>query len=344
MGFGRRHPRLGAWLAGLAAAGLLCRIALVAAGGFPEERHALLVGVLGGALLVAAGAAWLLTRPGARGQAPDLDLLLDRGAFLLRRIQAAFCRHPGEAWYRWALQASSRERAVAWLEMAAGRDHPEAHFELGLYYEESGQGPGGRGQAARHYRSAAEQGHAEASFRLAELMRWGIGPDRDPGAAHRWYLRSAHAGFRPAMDWLVRAYEFGEGLPEDLELAVFWTLQARAAEPAGLRVSHFARSRPAGSGGERTAAAVEPRAGETFFRLGMSFQGSAEQPRDPAAARLWLRRAAEAGHLEAMVELGALLATEEGGLAHSQEAHRWLQQAGQAGHRSAQIKLGRLER
>ena len=57
-----------------------------------------------------------------------------------------------------------------------------------------------------------------------------------------------------------------------------------------------------------------------------------------------MRRAAEAGHLEAMVELGALLATEEGGLAHSQEAHRLLQQAGQAGHRSAQIKLGRLER
>jgi TPR repeat protein len=237
---------------------------------------------------------------------------------------------------------------VAWLEEAARRDHVEAHFELGLFYEEGGQGPGGRDRAARHYRAAADQGHLEAGYRLAELLRWGIGPARDPGAAHRWYLRSANGGFRPAMEWLVRAFEFGEGVPEDLEKAVYWTVKAQALPPARLRLSHFAKAVPSAVGPRAKPPAADPPEaapdpGEASFRQGMSYLGGAQgRTPDPIAAGIWLQRAAEAGHVEAMAELAELLAWGVGGLAHSAEANVWFQRAGRAGHQGAQIRLGRL--
>jgi len=308
--------------------------------------------LLGLGVAVALGAAVVLTRQGARTSGPDWNELTDRWALAFRKFMAMFHFRKGEAWYAWGLGTGSQARAVAYLEEAARRNHPEAHFELGLFYEEGGQGPGGRDRATRHYRAAAELGHLEATYRLAELVRWGIGPARDPGAAHRWYLRGALGGFRPAMDWLVRAYEFGEGVEEDLEKAVYWTVKAQALPPGRLRVSHFAKTRaeaprpaaPETAGEARPAPAGAVLEGEASFRLGMGFLGGArEHPRDPIAARIWLLRAAEAGHVEAMAELGDLLAQGVGGVAHPLEARFWFQRAGQAGHQGAQIRLGQLE-
>lgn len=285
---------------------------------------------LGAAAILAA--ALLLSRPSG-----SPERFLARAAFVLRQCLARLLRNPPEAWYRWGLQAADPDLAVAFLEEAARLGHQEAHFELGLFYEEGGQGPGGRDRAARHYQAAADQGHPEAAFRLAELLRWGIGPARDPGAALRWYERSALGGFRPAADWLVRAFEFGEGAEEDLEKAVAWTLKARALAPGGIRISHFARKRPwsPDPGGAPPAPGGPGPEAETFFRLGMAFLGGTRAG-DPLAARLWLERAAQAGHVEAMAQLGALLA---GG-----EAHPWLERAEAAGHLGAQVRLGRLPR
>ncbi|WP_306601571.1 tetratricopeptide repeat protein [Geothrix sp. 21YS21S-2] len=332
---------LGRWLIGLAMAAV-CVPALLALAGRGPGPQAVLV-LLGLALASAGAGAVLWNRPGAAEEDPANRLEL-----AIRRVLARFRGSRDEVWYRWGLAASHRGTAVAFLEEAARLGHPEAHFELGLFYEEGGMGQAGREVAARHYRSAAEAGHAEASFRLAELLRWGIGPSRDPGAAQRWYLRSANDGFRPAMDWLSRAYEFGEDLPEDLEMAVYWTMKARAAEPVGLRISHFARTRRFGprASGEITRgwdatieaiATADPDRGQACFRMGMSFLGgTGGKPRDPEAAKRWLQRAAEAGHVEAMAELGELLAP-------SGDARAWFQRAGAAGHQGAQIRLGQLE-
>jgi len=294
-------------------------------------------------IVAAGGVALYLTRPGRRtSDHRDLGARMD---LALRRILASFRPQPGELFYRWGLKAANPDRAVAYLEEAARLDHPEAHFELGLFYEEGGQGPGGRDLATRHYRAAADLGHLEATYRLAELLRWGIGPARDPGAAHRWYLRSAHGGFRPAMEWLVRAYEFGEGVEEDLEKAVFWTVKVQELKPVGLRISHFAPAQAPREGlHERYEPQGPAQGAEALFRQGMSFLGEdGEHRRDPIAARIWLLRAAEAGHVEAMAELANLLASGVGGIAHTAEARDWFVRAGKAGHRGAQIRLGILE-
>jgi len=259
----------------------------------------------------------------------------------LWRLGSRLDRRAAERWHDRGLAQADPARGAACLEEAARLGHGEAHFELGLWYEAGGQGPGARDRAVRHYRAAAEMGHLEAGFRLGELLRWGIGPDRDPGAGLRWLQRSAHGGFRPAMEALARAFETGDGVGEDLEASVTWTLKAREAEPRNLRGSRLARRGPTRPGQGGPVPPPRPEApgpgpeAEAHFRMGM---GLLEGARDPAAARAWLRRAAEAGHLEAMAELGGLLARE-----NDPEAAPWLRRAGALGHRGAQVRLGALE-
>ncbi len=287
------------------------------------------------ALVLLAGAALAAGAVLGTRHAPGPDDPVWRLRWGAWRVLARLGRNPGATWHRRGLAQGDPERGVPCLEEAARYDHPEAHFELGLWYEEGGHGPGSRDRAARHYRAAAEAGHAEACFRLAELLGWGIGPARDPGVALRWYQRSAQGGFRPAMEALARIYETAEGVPEDLEKSVAWTLQAREAEPAPLRCSRFARPSPARAPAPEPGPEAGPNAeADARFRLGM---GLLSEGRDPAAALGWLRRAAEGGHLEAMGELGRLLA-ETG----DPEGEVWLRRAAALGHPGAQVRLGHL--
>ena len=55
-------------------------------------------------------------------------------------------------------KAADPDKAVACLEEAARRGHPEAEFELGLFCEEAGLGPGGRDQDEALAAWADEQG------------------------------------------------------------------------------------------------------------------------------------------------------------------------------------------
>lgn len=290
-----------------------------------------------------AVAAFFVLVAGTRRKAPDLEHLAGRAEFALRRVAAALRRGRGDLWRRWALEARRQDLAVAFLEEGARLGDREAQFELGLFHEQGGRSSGGRDKAARQYRAAADQGHPEAAFRLAELVRWGVGPARDREAAMRWYVRSAHAGFRPAMDWLVKAFEGGEGYPEDLEQAVYWMVKARAAAPVRLRFSRIASREARFSWTEEPPEATPgeappAQAGEACFRLGMGLLGGP----DPALARVWLQRAAEAGHLEAMAQLAALLESGRCGPEQAEDAKAWFRRAGALGHPGAQIRLGTL--
>jgi hypothetical protein len=114
---------------------------------------------------------------------------------------------------------------------------------------------------------------------------------------------------------------------------------------AGLALLHLQLRREsgysrAGARLERRAANAEP---EACFQMGMAYQrGTRDYPRDHAMAKEWLQRAAEAGHIQAMTELGDLLAWDVAGRRDPEAARRWLQKAAQLGDVPAQVKLGRL--
>jgi TPR repeat protein len=91
------------------------------------------------------------------------------------------------------------EAAAPWFEKAAAAGHPEALRMLGYLFD-SGKGmPKDDGQAAEHYRRAAELGDAFAQLNLATMIdhaRGGL--TRDLDLAIDWLRRAADQGLHQA--------------------------------------------------------------------------------------------------------------------------------------------------
>lgn len=48
-----------------------------------------------------------------------------------------------------------------------------------------------KGKAAEWYRKAADQGHAEAQFKLGKMYATGNGVEKDEGKAAEWHRKAA---------------------------------------------------------------------------------------------------------------------------------------------------------
>ncbi len=95
--------------------------------------------------------------------------------------------------------------------------------------------------------------------------------------------------------------------------------------------------------GRRHQAKAERGDPRACYERGMAFlKGGHETPRDAAEARSWLRKAADGGHVKAMVELADLLRFGHGGLRDATQAKTWLQHAADGGHEGAKKALEEL--
>ena len=98
----------------------------------------------------------------------------------------------------------------------------EAEYQAGLA---SDLGRGVRqdyAEAVRHYRRAAELGHAGAQFALAEMYKNGDGIAKDIDQALHWYRAAAAQGEAGAELMLGVLYESGVGVTVDLAEAARW--------------------------------------------------------------------------------------------------------------------------
>ena len=74
-----------------------------------------------------------------------------------------------------------------------------AQSNLGVMYA-NGQGVGqSDATAAKWYRKAAEQGHAQAQFNLGVMYHRGKGVDQSHATAVKWYRKAADQGLQVAM-------------------------------------------------------------------------------------------------------------------------------------------------
>lgn len=85
-------------------------------------------------------------------------------------------------------------------------------------YEHSGN----MTEAVNLYRKAAENGHSEAQFLLAERYRMGLGMERDFAKAAKWYQKAAEQGNVAACIALGTCYFKGEGVNQDYEKALYF--------------------------------------------------------------------------------------------------------------------------
>ena len=72
----------------------------------------------------------------------------------------------------------------------------------------------------------AEQGDAEAQFKLGSIYSKGKGVPKDFVEAVRWYRKAADQGFAPAQDNLGTMYADGRGVAQDYVEAARWYRKA----------------------------------------------------------------------------------------------------------------------
>ena len=123
----------------------------------------------------------------------------------------------------------SAETDLKWLQRLAEEGDAEAWYRIGVIKE---QGIGMQADplgAVKAFTKAAELGHAKAQFRLAQLLAAGIGGVLDLGGARHWYGEAAKQGIAEAAYNAGLFAETGVGGPEDLPAAEALYRQAAAA-------------------------------------------------------------------------------------------------------------------
>ena len=110
-----------------------------------------------------------------------------------------------------------RKNALRWFRQAARQGNARAQESLRAM-EDSAAG----GEDPEKLQIAAEQGSAQAQYRLGCRYWNGDGVERDERQAADWFDRAARQGLAPAQRMLGRCYEQGRGVERDARQAAAW--------------------------------------------------------------------------------------------------------------------------
>lgn len=206
--------------------------------------------------------------------------------------------------------------------------------------------------AVRLLRPEAEKGNAEAANALGEMTAAGRGTKAVPAEAAKWFQKAADAGNAPAQNNLARLLFLGaEGVPKDEEKARFLLrtsaeagyapAQAQlgtAVESEGVQTENKAQIAEARDWYEKAAAQNQPDALlalARFYDAGVGgVEGGAQKAFD------FCFRAAKAGSVVAMNEMGVRYQKGAGVGADNVAAVGWFTLAAQHGLPAALVNLG----
>jgi TPR repeat protein len=111
--------------------------------------------------------------------------------------------------------ASEEVKAFEAFKAKAEQGQAEAQYRLGFVYERGHGVPVDYVERARWWRAAADQGHAGAQFSIGYCYGRGEGVPRDLSEAAKWFRKSADQGNASACRFLGIAYDRGEGVGVD---------------------------------------------------------------------------------------------------------------------------------
>ena len=189
---------------------------------------------------------------------------------------------------------------------------------------------------------AAEQGDADAQFRLGEMYKYGRGIRQDGAEAVKWYRQAAEQGHAAAQKKLGWMYANGRGVRQDDEEAVKWyrlvAEQGHAAAQNKLGWM-YANGRGVRQDDEEAVkwyrlAAEQGHAAARYNLGGMYYNGCGVQKNYEKAVK-WYRRAAEQGHADAQTNLGWMYENGRGVRQDDEMAVKWYRLAAEQGHAAA---------
>jgi len=196
-------------------------------------------------------------------------------------------------------------------------------------------------------RVAANPGDAPAMTLLGELYRDGLAVRRDPAEAAKWYRLAAARGDRQAQFALAIAHLGGAGVDKSPALARQWFEKAAAQDHAGALYnlgvmeleSEVQDARKAAAFFEKAADRGDP---DAAYGLAILLREGTGVDKNRARSLIYLRTAAEARHVAAMVEYGIALFNGEGGSKDEAGAARLFAKAAAQHSAVGQNRLARL--
>jgi TPR repeat protein len=217
-----------------------------------------------------------------------------------------------------ATNQTEKDAALKWLQAASDSGLACAQVELGYQHARGRIVKQDYAAAEKLYRLAAAQGHGMAMNNLGNLYLEGLSVPKNPTEAVKWFRKSAEQGERLGQANLGWAYENGVGVERNRAEAELWMRKAAEQE---LPFAQFTLGRMA----ER-----QPKTGGSQTVAG-NYQVAAE----------WYQKAAEQGHVQAMIALADLYYY--GHLERNYpEAVKWYKKAAESGAHAAVIRLAEL--
>ncbi len=199
--------------------------------------------------------------------------------------------------------------AAKWYKKAADIGNADGYAAIADHYGNSS--PPNYAEAANWSQKAAQGGSAWGSLQLGWHYLNGLGINKDPVAAKRYYDEAAKHGLPNAMYRLGLMYRTGEGVAPDLETAAQWLYQAAK------QGHHLAQA-----------------------ELGNMFYNGQGTKKDDQAAFGWYLQAAQAGIVSAQNSVAALYELGQGVNKNDIEAVAWLRKAAGQGDAYAMYQLG----
>lgn len=194
-------------------------------------------------------------------------------------------------------------KAEIWLKKAAKEDPEYADYYIG-FIDFLGQSTK---QAYKWYKRFAEQGHADAQYRLAMMYDTGKGIYRSSSKAYEWYLKAAEQDDVKAQLNIGGMYASGNGRPQDYEKAYEWFMKSAN--------NGYASSQ---------------------YNIGTLYYEGKGVSVDRHKARKWYVKAAEQGHVDARHNLSVLSSENN----NPEEAFSWVLKNAEQGDAYAQYQIG----
>ena len=212
------------------------------------------------------------------------------------------------------------------LEKRAENGDPQAQYELAMYYIDSlprnTMDVSRQAEGVHLLRLASNQNHSAAQFEFARCYMSGLIVDRDTDEAIKWFVKSAQSGYVDAQLILGRVYSSGEDVEQDYEQSFYWYDMARkAGDVRGAVFVSLAYINAMGVKQDYKSAfdALYPFAlrgdPDALFYIGYYYAKGIGVEQDYEQREKLYIKAAEAGHIAAMSELGSIYYYgEEGGV------------------------------
>lgn len=153
-------------------------------------------------------------------------------------------RSDSDAHWEWRDGMWPNAEQAGMIRKSAENGDAEAQFKLALMYEAGRATRQDSVEAAKWLRKAADQGHVEAQYNLATMYDNGNGVTQNFADAARWYRAAAERGYTSAQKNLGVKYGLGQGVPQsDIEAFIWSAIAAVSGDEGAIKNRNLAASK-----------------------------------------------------------------------------------------------------